>query len=86
MARSGWSGGDEKWMDSQFTFEVDSIGLGDGLVGGWRGACREGSVRDGVSLVSGVSHERWQTQEGVHTAAEGIWELGGFRCSGLDTL
>lgn len=64
-------------MDSQFIFEVDSIGLGDGLDGGWRGACREGNVRDGVILVSGVSNERWQTLEEVCTAVEGSWELGG---------
>ena len=47
-------------MDSQFTFKIDSTGLGDVLdgVGGERD--KEGSVQDGVPLVSGVRNERFK--------------------------
>lgn len=59
-------------MDYQFIFNLDSIGLGDVLDGGGSEKDREGSVRDGTTLVSDISKE-------VHTASGGRWGVEGVQ-------
>ena len=64
---AGWSGGEEKWRDSQFIFKVDCTGLAmdqAGVVGREMGkevSGREESEIADVTLVSGTSNERLRT-------------------------